>query len=63
MQREAAEYVNKCDQCQRHAPILHQSGGNLNPIISHWPFTQRGLDIIRCEEVRMEEHSYKIWGS
>lgn len=46
MQREVAEYVKKCDQFQRHAPILHQSGGNLNPILSSWPFTQWGFDII-----------------
>ena len=46
MQRETAEYVKKCDQCQRHAPILHQPGGNLNTIISSWPFAQWGLDII-----------------
>ena len=40
MQREAVEYVKKCDQFQRHAPILHQLGGNLNLILSPWPFAQ-----------------------
>ena len=30
MQREAIDYVKKSDQCQRHAPILHQLSGNLN---------------------------------
>ena len=27
--------------------MLHQPGGNLNPVTSPWPFAQWGLDIIR----------------
>ena len=34
MQREALEYVKKCDQCQRFAPGIHQPGGILNSISS-----------------------------
>ena len=32
MQKEAQEYVKKCDQCQRFAPNIHQPGGVLNPL-------------------------------
>ena len=32
MQKEALEYVRKCDQCQRFAPSIHQPGGILNPL-------------------------------
>ena len=39
MQKEAKEYVKKCDQCQIFAPNIHQSGGVLNPLSSPWPFT------------------------
>jgi len=46
MQKEALEYVKKCDQCQRFAPNIHQPGGVLNPLSSPWPFTQWGLDIV-----------------
>ena len=46
MQREAHEYVKKCDQCQRFALNIHQPGGTLNPLSSPWPFAQWGLDII-----------------
>ena len=46
MQREAQEYVKKCDQCQCLAPNIHQLGGILNPLSSPWPFTQWGLDIV-----------------
>ena len=40
MQREAQEYVKKCDQCQRFVPNIHQSGRILNPLSSPWPFAQ-----------------------
>ena len=46
MQREALEYVKKCDQCQRFAPNIHQSGGILNPLSSPWSFAQWDLDIV-----------------
>ena len=46
MHKDAAEYVRKCEQCQKHAHLIHQSVGNLNPISSPQPFMQWGLDII-----------------
>ena len=46
MQKEAQEYVRKCDQCQRLAPNIHQPRGALYPLSSPWPFAQWGLDIV-----------------
>ena len=46
MQKEALEYVKKCDQCQRFAPNIHQLEGVLNPLTSPWSFTLWGLDIV-----------------
>ena len=46
MQREAQEYVKKCDQCQQFVPSIHQPRGVLNPLSSPWPFAQWDLDII-----------------
>ena len=46
MQKEAQEYVNKCDQCQKFAPNIHQPGRVLNPLSSPWPFAQWVLDIV-----------------
>ena len=46
MQKEAQEYVKKCDQCQRFTPNIHQPRGVLNPLSSPWPFAQWGLDIV-----------------
>ena len=38
MQKEAQEYVKKCDQCQKFAPNIHQPRRVLNPLSSPWPF-------------------------
>ena len=38
--------MRSCNQCQRFAPNIHQSGGVLNHLSSPWPFAQWGLDII-----------------
>uniref|UniRef100_A0A2N9EZE4 Uncharacterized protein n=1 Tax=Fagus sylvatica TaxID=28930 RepID=A0A2N9EZE4_FAGSY len=43
---DAAQYVKKCDKCQRFAPSIHQPAASLNPIASPWPFSQWGLDIV-----------------
>ena len=46
MQKEAQEYVKKCDQYQRFAPNIHQPRGVLNPLSRPWSFVQWGLDIV-----------------
>jgi len=46
MQRDAVEYVERCEQCQKHAPLIHQPVGSLNLISNPWPFAQWELDII-----------------
>ena len=46
MQRDAIDHVWKCKQCQRHAPLIHQLVGSLNPINNPRPFAQWGLNII-----------------
>ena len=46
MQKDVAEYVRKCERCQKHAPLIHQPTGHLNPISSPWPFAHWRLDIL-----------------
>ena len=46
MQKDAQEYVKKCNQCQRFSPNIHQSGGVLNALSRPWLFAQWGLDIV-----------------
>ena len=47
MKSDAANYVRKCDRCQRQAPILRSPAQDLMSISSPWPFAQWGIDIVR----------------
>ena len=46
MQKDALQFVRKCDRCQRFAKEIHQPAGQLNSIVSPWPFDQWGIDIV-----------------
>ena len=46
MRNDAAEYVRKCERCQKHTHLIHQPVGHLNPISNPLPFAQWGLDIL-----------------
>ena len=38
--------MRKCELCQKHAPLIHQLAGHLNPVNSPWFFAQWRLDIL-----------------
>ena len=63
MQREALEYVRKCDKCQRFVPSIHQPGGILNPLSSPWSFAQWGLDIVGPFLKAVENKKYFLVGT
>ncbi|XP_074306427.1 uncharacterized protein LOC141641672 [Silene latifolia] len=44
MRKDAIDYVKKCEECQRHAPVSHQPAEHIHPIISPWPFMKWGMD-------------------
>ena len=46
MQKDAIEYVKKCDACQRHAPVQHQPATKLTTLIALWSFVQWGINIL-----------------
>jgi ribonuclease HI len=46
MQKDAAQYVRRCEKCQLFAPAIHKPASQLNPISSPWPFAQWGLDLV-----------------
>ena len=46
MKSDAADYVKKCDPCQRMSPILKSSVQDLVSIFIPWPFAQWGIDIV-----------------
>ena len=46
MKSDVADYVRKCDPCQRMSPILRSLVQDLVSISSPWPFVQWGIDIV-----------------
>ena len=38
--------MRECEQCKKHAPLIHQPTSHLNLVNSPWPFAQWGLDIL-----------------
>ena len=46
MQQDAAEFVKKCDSCQRYGNVQRVLGEQMTTISSPWPFAQWGIDIM-----------------
>ena len=46
MQQDAAEFVRKCDSCQRYGNVQRVPGEQMTTISSPWPFAQWGIDIM-----------------
>jgi len=46
MKKDCVEYVQKCDQCQRHSNLHHAPPEVLHSINVPWPFHTWGIDIL-----------------
>lgn len=46
MEKEAHQFVQKCLQCQQHGYLIHAPTQELHSIITLWPFSQWGIDLI-----------------
>ncbi|KAK9050558.1 hypothetical protein SSX86_029875 [Deinandra increscens subsp. villosa] len=46
MRKDALDFSQKCDACQRHANVPHQPAEPLYPIPASWPFMKWGMDIV-----------------
>ncbi|XP_074283537.1 uncharacterized protein LOC141608085 [Silene latifolia] len=46
LKADCLEYCSKCEACQIHAPIIHQSSEVLHSISAPWPFMKWGMDIV-----------------
>ncbi|XP_070036856.1 uncharacterized protein [Nicotiana tomentosiformis] len=46
MEKDTKEFVRKCDECQKHAPMIHQPGELLHSVLSPWPFMKWGMEIV-----------------
>ncbi|XP_038971180.1 uncharacterized protein LOC120104330 [Phoenix dactylifera] len=46
LQKDATDFVRRCDRCQRNANIQHRPSAPLTSIGAPWPFAQWGIDIL-----------------
>ncbi|XP_021771681.1 uncharacterized protein LOC110735803 [Chenopodium quinoa] len=46
MIQDAKDLVQKCEKCQKFAPVIHRPSRDLQPILNPLPFAQWGLDIL-----------------
>ena len=46
MKKDAAEFVRRCDKCQRFSSYIKSHLETLNSMTSPWPFAVWGIDII-----------------
>uniref|UniRef100_A0A1U7XYS6 Uncharacterized protein LOC104241532 n=1 Tax=Nicotiana sylvestris TaxID=4096 RepID=A0A1U7XYS6_NICSY len=46
MKKEVADYIKRCEQCQKYAPTIHQAGEQLHSVTSPWSFIKWGMDIV-----------------
>ncbi|RVW68609.1 hypothetical protein CK203_058859 [Vitis vinifera] len=44
MKKDAAAYVQKCDKCQRYAPIPHMPSAALKSVSGPWPFAHKWVE-------------------
>ncbi|KAM2938293.1 hypothetical protein FF1_038103 [Malus domestica] len=47
MHQDAKELVQKYDRCQRYKPVPALLASELHPQMSHWPFMQWAIDLVR----------------
>ena len=46
MQQDAANFIKRCDSCQRYRNVQRVLGEKMTTISLPWPFTQWGIDIM-----------------
>ena len=46
MQKEAKDFIKKCDKCQRYGNVQQIPGEKMTTITSPWPFAQWRIDIV-----------------
>ncbi|XP_070032734.1 uncharacterized protein [Nicotiana tomentosiformis] len=46
MEKDTKEFVRKCDEFQKHAPMIHQLKELLHSVLSPWPFMKWEMDIV-----------------
>ena len=58
MLEEAIQYIKRCDSCQCHALVQHQSATELTPLSSPWLFFQWEMDILGPFSLALAQHKF-----
>ncbi|XP_070055031.1 uncharacterized protein [Nicotiana tomentosiformis] len=59
MEKDAKEFVQKCNECQRHAPMIYQPRELLRLVISPWSFMKWEMDIVGPYKAQYIEVEYR----
>ena len=62
MQADAKAYVRVCDNCQCYNNMPRQPSEYLTPVVTPWPFTQQGLDILSLFPMRTRQMKFLVVG-
>ncbi|KAI3797126.1 hypothetical protein L1987_32378 [Smallanthus sonchifolius] len=46
MHKSAVEEIQKCESCQKHAPMCHRPPNEMVPVTAAWPFQKWAIDIV-----------------
>ena len=57
MEKDAMEFVRKCEACQKHANLIHAPAIEMGSIHSPWPFHTWSIDLIGHISPLLEERS------
>ena len=60
MQRDAIDFVRKCDKYQRFGNLTHSSPKELTSMMEPWPFNEWGLDIMRPLLIRQKHMKFLV---
>ena len=60
MKKDSADFVQKCDKCQKFAKTTHQPLELLSSIVAPWPFTQWVLDILGSFPIAKTQKKFLI---
>lgn len=60
MNKDAINFVKKCDRCQRTIDIPRKPPEKLSSLYGPWPFSQWGIDLIQPMPVERGQVKYAV---
>ena len=60
MEKDASDFMRRCDKCQQHANYPRQSPNELVSMTSPWPFAVWGIDLIGALPTRRGGPKYTV---